>query len=88
MSSFELEGRALCLVVTPWPGRSSTGQPSGEPTFTERILALLDQIRAGGRDNGRGPNGEIRGYKRAIAEVNNHASATEVARRIIDQIDE
>jgi hypothetical protein len=58
MSSFELEGRALCLVVTPCPGRSSTGQPSGEPTFTERILGLLDQI--GAMDIGRGPSGESR----------------------------
>jgi hypothetical protein len=52
MSSFELEGRDLCLVATPGPGGSSTGHPSVEPTFTERILALLDQIRA--QDNGRG----------------------------------
>lgn len=46
MSSFELEGRNLRLVATPGPGKSSTGHPSDEPTFTERILALLDQIRA------------------------------------------
>jgi hypothetical protein len=52
MSSFELDGRNLCLLATPGPGGSSTGHPSDEPTFTEGILALLDQIRA--QDNGRG----------------------------------
>jgi hypothetical protein len=58
MSSFELEGRNLCLVATPGPGGSSTRHPSDEPTFTERILALLDQFRA--MDIGRGPSGESR----------------------------
>jgi len=65
MSYFELEGRNLCLVATPGPGGSSTGHPSDEPTFTERILALLDQIRA--QDNGRGPSGENREHKEGLS---------------------
>jgi hypothetical protein len=40
MTSFELEGRNLRLVATPDAGGFSTGPPSDEPTFTERILAL------------------------------------------------
>ena len=55
-----------------------------EPTFAEKILALLDQIHA--MDKARAA--KIIKIKNAIAEGNYYVSAAEVARRIIDQMDE
>jgi hypothetical protein len=45
MSSFETEGRNLCLVAARGPGGSS-GPGVTSHFFAEKILALLDQIRA------------------------------------------
>jgi hypothetical protein len=88
MNSFELEGRNLCLIAAPGPGGSSTGPPGDEPTFAEKILALLDQIRAVDRTMDEGRAAKIVNIKKAIAEGTYHVSAAEVARRIIDQIEE
>jgi anti-sigma28 factor (negative regulator of flagellin synthesis) len=88
MSSSELEGRNLYMVAAPGPGGSSTGPPSDEPTFAEKILALLDQIRAVDRTMDEGRAAKITNIKKAIAEGTYHVSAAEVARRIIDHIDE
>jgi anti-sigma28 factor (negative regulator of flagellin synthesis) len=88
VSSFELEGRNLCLIAAPGPGGSSTGSPSDEPTFTERILALLDHICAIDQTMDEARSTKIANIKKAIAEGTYHVSAAEVARRIIDQIDE
>jgi flagellar biosynthesis anti-sigma factor FlgM len=88
MSSFELEGRNLCLFVAPGPGGSSTGPPSEERTFTEKILALLDQIHAIDKTMDEARAAKIANIKKAVAEGTYHVSAAEVARRLIDQIDE
>jgi anti-sigma28 factor (negative regulator of flagellin synthesis) len=87
MNSFELEGRNLCLIAALGPGGSSRGPRSDEPTFAEKILALLEQIRAVDKtmDEGRA---KIANIKKAIAAGTYHVSAAEFARRIIDQIDE
>ena len=72
-----MPGRDSC------PGESSTGPPSDEPTFTERILVLLDRIHA----MDEAPAATITNIGRLIAEDNNDVSVAEVARRLIDQID-
>jgi anti-sigma28 factor (negative regulator of flagellin synthesis) len=88
MSSFELEGRNLCLIAASGPGGSSTGPPSEEPTFAEKILALLDQIRTMDKTMDEARAAKIANIQKAIAEGTYHVSAAEVARRIIDQIEE
>jgi anti-sigma28 factor (negative regulator of flagellin synthesis) len=88
MSSFELEGRDLRLVAAPGPGGSSTGPPADEPAFAEKILALLDQIRTMDKTMDEARAAKIENIKRAIAAGTYHVSAAEVARRLIDQIDE
>jgi hypothetical protein len=88
MSSFELEGRNLCLISAPGPGGSSTGPPSEEPTFAEKILALLDLIRAMDKTMDEARAAKIANIKKAVAEGTYHVSAAEVARRLTDQIDE
>jgi anti-sigma28 factor (negative regulator of flagellin synthesis) len=65
-----------------------TGPPSEEPTFAQKILALLDQIRAMDKTMDEGRAAKIANIKKAIAAGTYHVSAAEVARRIIDQIDE
>ena len=84
MSFSEIDGPDLRMFATPDPGGSSTGPPREEPTFAEKILALLDQIHA--MDKARAA--KIIKIKNAIAEGNYYVSAAEVARRIIDQMDE
>jgi len=88
MSAFELEGRNLGLFAAPGPGGFSTGPPSDEPTFTEKILALLDQIRAMDKTMDEARAAKIAKIKKAIAAGTYHVSAAEIARRIIDQIEE
>jgi len=88
MSSFELEERNLSLIAAPGPGGSSTGPRSDEPTFAEKILALLDQIRAIDKTMDETRAAKIANIKKAISEGTYHVSAAEVARRIIDHIDE
>jgi flagellar biosynthesis anti-sigma factor FlgM len=88
MSSFELEGRNLCLIAAPGPGGSSTGPPTEERTFTEKILALLDQIHAVDKTMDEARAAKIANIKKAIEEGTYHVSAAEVARQIIDHIDE
>jgi anti-sigma28 factor (negative regulator of flagellin synthesis) len=88
MNSVELEGGNLCLIAAPGPGGSSTGPPRNEPTFAEKILALLEQVRAMDKTMDEGRAAKIANIKKAIAAGTYHVSAAEVARRIIDQIDE
>jgi hypothetical protein len=88
MSSFELEGRDLCLIASPSPGGSSFGPPSEERTFAEKILAFLDQIRAMDKTMDEARAAKIANIKEGIIEGTYHVSAAEVARRIIDQMDE
>jgi flagellar biosynthesis anti-sigma factor FlgM len=88
MSSFELEGRNLCLIAAPGPGGSSTGPPTEERTFTEKILALLDQIHAVDKTMDEARAAKIANIKKAIEEGTYHVSAAEVARKIIDQMNE
>jgi hypothetical protein len=49
---------------------------------------LLDQIRAVDRTMDEGRAAKIANIKKAIAEGTYHVSAAEVARRLVDQIDE
>jgi anti-sigma28 factor (negative regulator of flagellin synthesis) len=87
MSSFEPEGRNLSLITSPGPGGSS-GPPSHEPTFAEKIRALLEQILAMDKTMDEARAAKIANIKKAVAAGTYHVSAAEVARRIIDQIDE
>jgi anti-sigma28 factor (negative regulator of flagellin synthesis) len=77
----------LRLFAAPGHVGSSTGPRSDEPTFAEKILALLDQIRAMDKTMDEARAAKIASITKAIAEGTYHVSAVEVARRIIDQID-
>jgi flagellar biosynthesis anti-sigma factor FlgM len=85
---FEGEGRSLPLFAGPGTGGSTAGPRGNEPTLAEKILALLDQIRAMDKTMDEARAAKIANIKKAIAAGTYHVSAAEVARRIIDQIDE
>ena len=76
------------LFAAPGHVGSSTGPRSDEPTFAEKIPALLDQLRAMDKTMDKAGATKIASIKKAIAEGTYHVSAAEVARQIIDQIDE
>ena len=54
----------------------------------EKILALLDQIRAMDKTMDEARAAKIANIRKAISEGTYRVNAAEVARRIIDQIDE
>jgi anti-sigma28 factor (negative regulator of flagellin synthesis) len=69
------------------PG-SSAGPSAEEPTPSEKILALLDQIRVLDKAMDEARIKKIANIKKALADGTYHVSAAEVARKLIDQLRE
>lgn len=69
------------------PGSSS--RPSArKPTKSEKILALLDHIRTLDKSMDEARVKKIANIKKALADGTYHVSASEVARKLIDQLRE
>jgi flagellar biosynthesis anti-sigma factor FlgM len=88
MDTSETEGRNLRLFAKPDFDEPSTGSRSEEPTLAEKLLGILDQIHAMDKTMDEGRAAKIANIKKAIAEGTYHVSAAEVARKIIDQMNE
>jgi anti-sigma28 factor (negative regulator of flagellin synthesis) len=80
----------MSFPMAALPGNlGSSGGPSAEePTPSEKILTLLDHIRALDKAMDEAQVKKIANIKKALAEGTYHVSAAEVARRLIDQLRE
>jgi anti-sigma28 factor (negative regulator of flagellin synthesis) len=67
---------------------SSGSYPPDEPTLAARILSLLDHIRALDRSMDQARVEKLLKIKKALADGTYHVSAAEVARKIIDHMQE
>jgi flagellar biosynthesis anti-sigma factor FlgM len=78
------------FLMTRGPDRPTSRAPSGseEPTPTAKIQALLDQIRGLDKSMNEARRNKIENIKRAIADGTYHVSAAEVARKILDNMQE
>jgi flagellar biosynthesis anti-sigma factor FlgM len=59
-----------------------------EPTLTAKVRALLDHIRALDKSMDEARTEKIENIKKALADGTYHVSAAEVARKIIDSMQE
>jgi len=69
-------------------GETYSGTPREEDTFAERLIALLDQIRATDQTMDEIRAAKITKIKKALVDGSYNVSAAEVAQKIIDQMDE
>jgi anti-sigma28 factor (negative regulator of flagellin synthesis) len=88
MGFSEIDGPDLRIYATSGDGESSAGPRSDEPTIAEKILSLLDQIRAMDKTMDEARAAKIVNIRKAILDGRYHLSAAEVARKILDHIDE
>jgi anti-sigma28 factor (negative regulator of flagellin synthesis) len=76
------------MAALPGNPGSSGGPSAEEPTPSEKILTLLDHIRALDKAMDEAQIKKIANIKKALAEGTYHVSAAEVARKLIDQLRE
>ena len=88
MSFSEAENRIAPLFAAPDNPASSGSSRREEPSLAEMISKLLDRIRALDKTMDQARAEKISSIKKALAEGTYHVSAAEVARKIIDQLDE
>jgi anti-sigma28 factor (negative regulator of flagellin synthesis) len=69
------------------PASRGSSDPE-EPTWTARIQALLDHIRALDKPVDEARGNKIENKKKALADGTHHVSAAEVAREILDNMQE
>jgi flagellar biosynthesis anti-sigma factor FlgM len=69
------------------PASRASSNPE-EPTATARIQALLDHIRALDKSMDETRTEKIANIKKALADGTYHVSAAEVARKILDTMQE
>jgi flagellar biosynthesis anti-sigma factor FlgM len=69
------------------PASRGSSDP-GEPTQAARIQALLDHIRALDKPMDEARSNKIENIKKALADGTYHVSAAEVARKILDNMQE
>jgi flagellar biosynthesis anti-sigma factor FlgM len=76
--------------MTRGPDNPASRPPSRpeEPTLAAQVQALLEQIRALDKSMDEARVNKIENIKKALAEGTYHVSAAEVARKIIDSIQE
>jgi flagellar biosynthesis anti-sigma factor FlgM len=83
----ETEIRSIPLIAGPGNPGSSGSRPE-EPTLTAKVQALLDHIRALDQSMDEARLNKIENIKKALADGTYHVSAAEVARKIIDTMQE
>ncbi len=87
MSYWNSEEQTFPLVAAPGNQPSTAGSP-GERSFEQRLLALLDQIRAMDTSMNEARLAKIENIKKALEAGTYNVSPAEVAQKIIDQMDE
>jgi flagellar biosynthesis anti-sigma factor FlgM len=76
------------VLAAPGSCSSSGGSRREDSTFQERLLALLDQIRAMDKTMDEARAAKIANIKKALAAGTYNVSPAEVAQKIIDQMNE
>jgi flagellar biosynthesis anti-sigma factor FlgM len=78
------------FLMTRGPDSPASGASSDpeDPTLAARVLALLDHIRALDKSMDQARTEKIENIKKALADGTYHVSAAEVARKILDDMQE
>jgi anti-sigma28 factor (negative regulator of flagellin synthesis) len=88
MSFSDLERSHPPMFASSGFDESSGSRRGEQPTFADRLLAFLDQIRATDKMMDEARVAKIGKIKKALAAGTYNVSAAEVAQKIIDQLDE
>jgi flagellar biosynthesis anti-sigma factor FlgM len=78
----------ISLVAAPDSPTSSGSSPPDKQALAAKILSLLDHIRALDKSMDEARMEKIAKIKKALADGTYHVSAAEVARKIIDHMQE
>jgi flagellar biosynthesis anti-sigma factor FlgM len=78
----------ISLMVAPDSPTSSGSSQPDEPKLAAKIQALLDQIQALDKSMDQARVEKIAKIKEALADGSYHVSAAEVARKILDNMQE